>query len=190
MNHADHVNLLRGARLEPGGRWADLGAGTGAFTLALRELVGPETVIHAVDQDRSSLMDLQRAYARRFGEASSLRILQADLLAIPNVPPLDGVLMANSLHFFKDRARLLGQVRGLLKPGGMLLLVEYNVDRGNPWVPYPLSFGTFKSVAIAAGFEEPRLVSTHPSSFLREFYSAAALAAEGTRPASASARKS
>jgi hypothetical protein len=54
----------------------------------------------------------------------------------------------------------------------MLLLVEYNVDRGNPWVPYPLSFSTFKSVAMAAGFEEPRLVATHPSSFLREIYSA------------------
>jgi ubiquinone/menaquinone biosynthesis C-methylase UbiE len=177
VKHVDHVNLLRGAGLSPGGTWADLGAGTGAFTLALRELVGPDAVIYAVDRDRSSLTKLRGAYERRFGEASSLQILQVDFHALLGLPPLDGVLMANSLHFFKDRTAVLSQVRGLIKPGGMLLLVEYNVDRGNPWVPYPLSFGTFKSLANAAGFEEPRLVSTHPSSFLREFYAASA----GTR---------
>jgi len=175
VNHDDHVSLLRPARLPSGGTWADLGAGTGAFTLALRELVGGEAVIYAVDKDRSSLAELRRGYEGRFGETSGLHILHADLRAIPGLPPLDGVLMANSLHFFKDNVDLLSRVRGLLKPGGMLLLVEYNVDRGNPWVPYPLSFSTFKSAATAAGFEVPRLVATHPSSFLREFYSASAL---------------
>ena len=175
MNHDDHVNLLRPARLPLGGTWADLGSGTGAFTLALRELIGPEAVIYAVDKDRSSLAELRRGYEGRFREASSLRMLHADLRAIADMPPLDGVLMANCLHFLKDAAAVLSQVRGLLKPGGMLLLVEYNVDRGNPWVPHPLSFGTFKSLATAAGFEEPRLIATHPSSFLREFYSASAL---------------
>jgi ubiquinone/menaquinone biosynthesis C-methylase UbiE len=176
VNHADHVNLLRNAKLASGGTWADLGAGTGAFTLALRELVGPEAVIYAVDKDGRSLTELRGAYERRFGEASGLQVVHADLQAILGLPPLDGVLMANSLHFFKDKAALLGTVRELLKPGGMLLLVEYNVDRGNPWVPYPLSFSTFKSLASTAGFEEPRLVSTHPSSFLRELYSASATA--------------
>ena len=175
MNHDDHVSLLRPARLPLGGTWADLGSGTGAFTLALRELVGPDAVIYAVDKDRSGLAELRRRYEGRFGEASSLRILHADLQAIPDLPPLDGVLMANSLHFFKDKAELLSRVRGLLNPGGILLLVEYNVYRGNPWVPYPLSFSTFKSAAAAAGFQKPRLVATHPSSFLQEFYAARAI---------------
>ena len=44
MDHSDHVNLLRNGVL-PGGVWADLGAGSGAFTLALAELAGPETTI-------------------------------------------------------------------------------------------------------------------------------------------------
>jgi ubiquinone/menaquinone biosynthesis C-methylase UbiE len=176
VNHAEHVSLLRPAHLASGGIWADLGAGTGTFTLALRELVGPEAVIYAVDKDRSSLAELKRGFERRFGEAPGLHVLHADFETILGLPPLDGVLMANSLHFFKDKAVVLSQVRGLLKPGGMLLLVEYNVDRGNPWVPYPLSFSTFKTVGTAAGFEEPRLIATHPSSFLREFYSASALA--------------
>ena len=82
--------------------------------------------------------------------------------------------MANSLHFFRDRVAILGRVRDLLKPRGVLLLVEYNVDSGNPWVRYPLSFQTFRRLAPEAGFTEPRQLGRHPSSFLREFYSAAA----------------
>jgi SAM-dependent methyltransferase len=174
MKHADHVALLRPALLASGGTWADLGAGAGAFTLALRELVGPEAVIHAVDKDRSSLGELERAFARRFGEARGLRPMQADFTAGLNLPTLDGALMANSLHFYREKGPLLELVRERLKPGGQLLLVEYNVDRGNAWVPFPISFDRFRDMAFEAGFREARLLATHPSSFLREFYSASA----------------
>ena len=50
MNHTDHINLLRPANLSQGGVWADFGAGSGAFTLALRELIGANAVIYAVDK--------------------------------------------------------------------------------------------------------------------------------------------
>ena len=82
--------------------------------------------------------------------------------------------MANSLHFFRDKEKVLRYVGSFLKPNGVLLLVEYNVDRGNPWVPHPLSFETFRKLASRVGFSEPRLLAKHPSSFLHEFYSALA----------------
>ena len=66
MDHNDHVNLLRPANLTQGGTWADLGAGGGAFTLALRELVGLDATIYAVDKDRSSLRELENAHRARF----------------------------------------------------------------------------------------------------------------------------
>jgi len=174
MNHTDHVNLLRPADLAPGGTWADLGAGSGAFTLALRELVGPEAAIYAVDKDAARLAELARAYKARFGDPARLESVTADFARALSLPPLNGILMANSLHFFKDKEAVLRQVGSLLKPGGALLLVEYNVDRGNLWVPHPLSFETFRALAPRAGFSEPRLLAKHPSSFLREFYSALA----------------
>ena len=82
--------------------------------------------------------------------------------------------MANSLHFFKDRGAILRHVRTFLKPHGALLLVEYNVDLGNPWVPYPLSFETYRTLARRAGFTDPILLFKVPSRFMREFYSAMA----------------
>lgn len=173
MDHADHVNLLRPANLAQGGSWADLGAGTGAFTLALRELIGAAAEIFAVDKNQGSLKQLAQEFQGRFGDSPGLHLLRFDLgTGKPELPSLDGVVMANSLHYFKDKHKVLVQVRELIKPTGLLLLVEYSVDRGNVWVPYPLSFGTYRTLAPTAGFAEPRLLATHPSSFLREIYSA------------------
>jgi ubiquinone/menaquinone biosynthesis C-methylase UbiE len=174
MDHRDHVALLRPAQPDPGGTWADLGAGSGAFTLALRELVGASAEIHAVDRDRAALRELERAHARRFDASGRLHLHSADLARPPALPLLDGVVMANSLHYFRDREQMLRRVRELLRPDGMLLLVEYNVDSGNPWVPHPLSFETFRSLAPRAGFGEARLIGRVPSRFLREIYSAVA----------------
>jgi ubiquinone/menaquinone biosynthesis C-methylase UbiE len=173
MNHNDHVNLLRPAHLTPGTVWADFGAG--AFTLALRELLGPDSDIYAVDKDRARLAELKQAWRARFGDdAPRLHLLPADFTQPLEIPALDGLLMANSLHFFKDKLRVLRHVRSFLKPGGALLLVEYNVDSGNLWVPHPLSFETWRTLAPQAGFTEPRLLANAPSSFLRGFYSAVA----------------
>lgn len=173
MNHTDHVNLLRPANLTTGGTWADFGAGSGAFTLALRELVGPHANIYAVDKDQRALRELEKAHREKFTTSQNIHAVRGDFGGALSLPPLDGIVMANSLHYFKDREKILRHVRSFLKLHGVLLLVEYNVDSGNPWVPYPLSFESYRLLAPRAGFTEPQLLSTVPSRFLKEFYSAA-----------------
>lgn len=175
MDHSDHVALLRPAELPPGGTWADLGAGSGAFTLALRELTGEQASIYAVDRDKARLGELERAWRVRFGAAKNLHVLPADFTRPMDLHALDGLLMANSLHFYKDKVSVLRQVSTLLKPGGRLMVVEYAVDAGNMWVPYPFSFERFQRLAVEAGFGTPRLLATHLSSFLNGFYSAEAI---------------
>ena len=63
-------NLLkRGLSRGPSsaGVWADMmGSGTGAFTLALAELLGPGGQIHTVDKDRSALRQQKKVMASRF----------------------------------------------------------------------------------------------------------------------------
>ena len=86
------------------------------------------------------------------------------------------MVMANSLHFIEDKAAVLALVRGYLKRGGRLLLVEYDSDRGNHWVPHPMSFETWRDVATDAGFLDTRKLATVPSRFLHSIYSALSLA--------------
>lgn len=182
MNHTDHVNLLRPANLTQGGVYADFGAGSGAFTLALREIVGLDATIYAVDKDKSSLRELENSHRARFNSTGGLILLPKDFSrpldastgSAQRIPPLDGIVMANSLHFFKDKEKILRHVSGFLKPNGALILIEYNVDRGNLWVPHPLTLETFQSLAPKSGFTEPRLLAKAPSRFLKEFYSAVA----------------
>jgi precorrin-6B methylase 2 len=99
VDHADHVRLLRDG-VTRGGTWADLGAGTGAFTLALAELVGPGGEVIAVDRDRGALRELEHAV--RPGGAT-VRTLRADFTQELDLEPLDGIVMANSLQLVTPR---------------------------------------------------------------------------------------
>jgi ubiquinone/menaquinone biosynthesis C-methylase UbiE len=174
MDHNDHVDLLRPANLPQGGSYADFGAGGGAFTLALRDLIGHDATIYAVDKNHASLKELESNHRARFNTTENLFLLKEDFSRTLDIPPLDGIVMANSLHFFRDKEKILRHVRGFLKPSGALLIVEYNVDSGNLWVPYPLTFETYRALAPRAGFSEPQLLATKPSRFLKGFYSAIA----------------
>lgn len=171
MDHADHVRLLRDG-VPRGGRWADLGAGTGAFTLALAELIGPGGEVLAVDRDRGALRELEASLRP---DGASVRTIRADFTKPLDLESLDGVVMANSLHFVRDKPPVLALVRTLLRPGGRLVLVEYDTDHGNEWVPYPLSFETWRNLANASGLSETRKLASVPSRFLRAMYSALSL---------------
>ena len=185
MDHADHVRLLRDGVPARNGIpasdervvWADLGAGEGAFTLALADLLPPDSVIHAIDKDRGALTGLERAYARlaKGRELPRVRTAVGDFTRDLALGPLDGIVMANSLHFVKDKPPVLALARSMLRPGGRLLLVEYDTDRGNTWVPHPLSFEAWGRLASASGFGAPQLLATQPSRFLGRIYSASTM---------------
>lgn len=162
LNHEDLVALIEDGVDEKGGRWADLGAGEGAFTRALADLLGPDAQIVAVDKDRNAL----RAVDARF----ETRV--ADFTRPLDLHGLDGVLMANSLHYVRDKQPALESVRRMIRPGGRLIIVEYGADRGNPWVPFPFSYPRWESIAARAGFKNTRLLKTVPSRWLGTMYSA------------------
>lgn len=171
MIHSDHVRLIKKAIVRQGGVWADFGSGDGAFTLALRDLAGPDGEIYSVDKDMSRLQRQEEAFAEMFPK-TNIHFLHADFTKSLNLPKLDGILMANSLHYVKDQVPFLRFIKHYLKPEGKLVLVEYNSDSGNRWVPYPLSFSTLQKLIREADFKSVKQLATIQSSFLEEIYSA------------------
>jgi len=65
VDHDDHVALIRGG-VGGGTTWADLGSGSGAFTLALADLLGPGATIYSVDRDQAALAKQSSALRDRF----------------------------------------------------------------------------------------------------------------------------
>jgi ubiquinone/menaquinone biosynthesis C-methylase UbiE len=170
MEHPDHVKLIQGG-VPKGGIWADLGSGRGAFTLALAECLGTESQIYSVDLDRRDL-DTQKTHMEVQFPKNQVTYKQGDFTRPLDLPPLDGILMANSLHFIRDKKPFLKQVLTMLKPKGRLLLVEYDTNEGNAYVPHPLSFTKWQELAKEVGFAKTELVATRPSSYLIQFFSA------------------
>ena len=163
---------------EGGGRWADLGSGTGIFTRTLRDILGAEAEIFSVDRDSGSLVEQRRVFAAEYPDAN-IHYIQADFTLPLNLPSLDGILIANSLHYVRyDRQQdVLRQIITYLRPGGSLIIVEYNAQHGNLWVPYPVHYELFVSLAGQIGLQNICRLATVPSRFLNEMY-----AARGTHP--------
>lgn len=173
MDHHDHVTLIRGGIPSPGGIWADIGAGEGVFTLALADVLGPGARIVAVDRDAVALRANAEAIAARFPEVE-LTTLVADFTTELALPPLDGLIAANSLHFV-PRDQQAAVIRSLalhLRPGAPFIVVEYDADRGNPWVPHPFRAATFARLAADAGLVDTTPLASVPSRFLGGIYSA------------------
>ncbi len=170
MDHTDHVNLLRGG-VTSGGAWADFGSGTGAFTLALAELIGPSGVLHSIERDEYAVRQQQRAFHDRFPDRH-VHYHVADFTRPIDLPTLDGLVIANALHFYRQPQPIVQALKAYLKPGGQFMVVEYNVEQGNTAVPYPIAYERWSELAKAASFTQTRLLATRPSRFLKEIYSA------------------
>jgi SAM-dependent methyltransferase len=165
MRHADAVAMLAGADLaRPApSTWADLGAGDGTFTRALADLLAPASTIHAIDRDPVGLRRMPRDFTRVRIEPH----VGDFTVAWPFADRLDGVLMANSLHYVEAKHAFLVQCAARLNPGGRFLIVEYDLDRGNPWVPYPVSAAKLPAMFVAAGFHRCQFLGTRPSTYQR-----------------------
>ena len=174
MNHADHVALIREGVIGGGTLWADLGSGGGAFTLALADLLGATGTIQSVDIDESALRRQAAEMSARFPETALVQVA-ADFRQPLPLPPLDGMLMANSLHFVRDKVPVMNGLLSRLRAGGRFVLVEYDAARGNPWVPFPITFEGWRDLAAEVGLTETRRLASVPSRFLGSIYSALSL---------------
>ncbi|WP_420642592.1 class I SAM-dependent methyltransferase [Candidatus Leptofilum sp.] len=171
MNHTDHVALIREGIPVAGGVWADFGSGSGAFTLALADCLGPNGQIYSIDKSNRALRTQKSVMNGRFPQ-TAVTYLQANYTRPLHLPPLDGILIANALHFQRRKDGIVQQFYSYLRPGGRFVVVEYNVDRGNMWVPHPFSFSSWQTIASRNGFVHTTLLNRRPSRFLSEIYSA------------------
>ncbi len=121
-------------------RILDVGAGTGTGTFALLER-WPEAEVVALDVSRFMLDHLTGRAAGR-GAAERVSTVQADLdTRWPVLSQVDLVWASSSLHHMADPDNALAEIRGVLRPAGLLAVTEMtsfprflpdDVGRGTP----------------------------------------------------------
>ena len=174
MKDRDAIALISAAVTKPGGVWADLGAGSGVFTRALATLLGPDGTVYAVDSDPGSLHEVDRSTGTGAALGAMVRTIIGDFTGPLELPPLDGALIANALHYvpYSDQPAVMRRIASLLTEAAPLVVVEYDRTHVNRWVPYPIAPAALTALTRHAGLGTPAILATQPSRYSGTIYSA------------------
>jgi ubiquinone/menaquinone biosynthesis C-methylase UbiE len=159
MKQSDAIALIQNAiTTDQAQHWADLGCGSGTFTFALNSILPTGSYITAIDKQTQNL---------------PLDFLKADF-AKDDLPlsNLNGILMANSIHYIRDKTKLIKKLEAYFSANPAFLIVEYDTTRFNPWVPYPINYQNLQKLFTELGYSSINKVAEIPSRFGGRMYSA------------------
>jgi ubiquinone/menaquinone biosynthesis C-methylase UbiE len=140
--------------LQSGDSIADIGAGTGYFSLPLAQAAGPLGLVYAVDCQAEMLGHLQSKLDK--GSISNIRVINADAdsTGLPNAS-CNLVFMANVWHEFADCLTVLLEAKRLLKSGGQIAILDWRPDvepEHGPPLHHRLSASDATDTVLSAGF--------------------------------------
>lgn len=147
--------------------WADLGCGAGTFTYALAECLAAGSTIYAIDAVQQHLAAYRNNVTINFESAN----FEEDTLQLPL---LDGILMANALHFVKEKNSFLEKAAQYFRGNKKLLIVEYDTNSSSKWVPFPINFNNLKAILTEAGYKKTERLGQLNSAFGGTMYAAIA----------------
>ncbi len=130
MSFLTPEHLVRELYLKPSDRVADIGCGTGVYTIALAQEVGVTGQVYAIDVHREALHTLAGTLDKR--GIVNVEMIWAD--AEKEVPidaySLDAVVLSNVLFQFDKIDKAIINIARLIKPEGQLLVVDWSDSHG------------------------------------------------------------
>lgn len=122
--------IMDSLRIAEGSTVADLGAGSGWFTMHLARRVGPNGIVYAEDI-QVPMVDFIGVRARR----ENLKWVRPILgtATDPRLPPgIDAILIVDTYHEVEDPVTFLRNAARSLKPQGLLGVVDFLPGEGGP----------------------------------------------------------
>jgi ubiquinone/menaquinone biosynthesis C-methylase UbiE len=146
--------------------WADLGCGDGLFTHALSHLLPEKSLIYAVDKNKTALKNVS------VKPGIQLEKIVADFVhdELP-FKTASGILMANSFHYVQHKNAFIEKCLAVFNNNAYFVIVEYDLNKANPWVPFPISFNDLKKFFSSYNFAVEKLHEM-PSRYRGKMYAA------------------
>lgn len=143
--------------LKPGQSMADIGAGTGLFTLPFAEAVGPKGRVYAVDIAPAFVERIEQLAAERGVRNVEGVVCAEDDARLPK-DSIDVAFVCDTYHHFEYPAQTLASIHRALRKGGELVVVEFHRIEGvsREWCMSHVRAGqeVFVAEILAAGFEQ------------------------------------
>jgi SAM-dependent methyltransferase len=130
--------LLAAVAAAPGDHVLDVGCGSGATTLELARIVGPDGRVMGLDVSRPLLDRLQERAASRGLANVLVRDADAQVAQLP-AGHFDAVASRFGVMFFDDPVAAFSNLARATKPGGRLAFVCWQPADRNPWFAEPLA---------------------------------------------------
>jgi ubiquinone/menaquinone biosynthesis C-methylase UbiE len=125
-------DVIASLNIQKGMTVADVGAGTGYFSIPIADWLGDSGVVHAVDMQPEMLELLKK----KLGQEEVLRRIVLHQGTAERVPlpdrGADLVLLANIWHELDSPEAVLEETRRLLKPGGRVAILDWRADFASP----------------------------------------------------------
>jgi ubiquinone/menaquinone biosynthesis C-methylase UbiE len=116
--------VVEALALGPGMRVADLGAGTGVFTIPIAKAVGSKGRVYAIDVD-SGLLAIVAEKAKANGLANVATVVAG--ATDPRLPePADLLFICDTMHHLPDQGAYVRQFAKLLRPGGRVAVIDFS----------------------------------------------------------------
>jgi ubiquinone/menaquinone biosynthesis C-methylase UbiE len=126
--------VIQALDLQDGQIVADIGAGSGYFTVRLARAVAPKGMVFAVDTEEGMLDYLrQRLDKEAIQNVRTMLVPPHDPLLVDG--SLDLAFLCNTYHHLEDRDVYLRKLRKALKPTGQLVIVDFYRKEGMPVGP-------------------------------------------------------
>jgi ubiquinone/menaquinone biosynthesis C-methylase UbiE len=149
-------DILASLQLKPGDRVADVGAGTGFFTLLMSETIGEQGWAYAIDISPKFVEHLSKQFHQRKVENVTTVLCDQDSICLPP-NSVDLVFICDVYHHFEYPADTLASIHRSLDPNGRLVLIDFERIPGvsRDWLLGHVRAGkkVFIDEVQAAGFE-------------------------------------
>jgi len=151
------AQIVAAVGLKPGMKMADIGAGTGLFTLPFAQAVGETGKVYAVEIAKNFL-DHIRARTQQAKAENVVPILCTERSIELPAASIDLAFICDVYHHFEFPQASLASLHQALKPGGEVVLIDFKRIQGqsSDFVMGHVRAGqeVFESEFTAAGFEK------------------------------------